>query len=56
MAKDEIIFKSIGEYVKVKVRLGNANVVESKDKGTSMVETYKCTQLIHDVLLVPSLK
>ena len=56
MAKDETIFKSIDESVKVKVRLGNGSVVESKGKGTVMVETDKGTRLIHDVLLVPSLK
>ncbi|KHN37178.1 Copia protein, partial [Glycine soja] len=39
MAKDETIFKSIDESVKVKVRLGNGSVVESKGKGTVMVET-----------------
>ncbi|RZC09022.1 Retrovirus-related Pol polyprotein from transposon RE1 [Glycine soja] len=41
MAKDETIFKSIDESVKVKVRLGNGSVVESKGKGTVMVETDK---------------
>ena len=56
MAKDETIFKSIDESDKVKVRLGNGSVVESKGKGTVMVETEKGTRLIHDVLLVPSLK
>jgi len=56
MAKDETIFKSIDESIKVKVRLGNGSVVESKGKGTVMVETDKGTRLIHDVLLVPSLK
>ena len=56
MAKDETIFKNIDEFVKVKVRLGNESVVESKGKGTVMVETNKGTLLIHDVLLVPSLK
>ncbi|XP_028208293.1 uncharacterized protein LOC114391484 [Glycine soja] len=40
-AKDETIFKSIDESVKVKVRLGNRSVVESKGKGTVMVETDK---------------
>ena len=32
MDKDETIFKSIDESVKVKVRLGNESVVESKAK------------------------
>ena len=39
MAKDETIFKSIDEFVKVKVLLENGSVVESKGKGTVMVET-----------------
>lgn len=39
MAKDESIFKNIDDSVKVKVRLGNGAVVESKGKGTVMVET-----------------
>ncbi|XP_058783623.1 uncharacterized protein LOC131658333 [Vicia villosa] len=56
MARDDTIFKSIDESVKLKVRLGNGSVVESKGKGTVMVETDKGTRLIHDVLLVPSLK
>ncbi|KAI5401307.1 hypothetical protein KIW84_065959 [Lathyrus oleraceus] len=41
MAKDETIFKSIDECVKVKVRLRNDNMVESKDKGTIMTDTNK---------------
>jgi hypothetical protein len=56
MAKDESIFKDIDETVKVKVRLGNGSVVESKGKGTVMVETNKGTRFIKDVLLVPNLK
>jgi len=56
MAKDESIFKAIDSFVKVKVRLGNGTVVESKGKGKVMVETKKGTRLIKDVLLVPKLK
>ena len=56
MAKDESIFKDIDDSVKVKVRLGNGTVVESKGKGTIMVETKKGTRFIKDVLLVPNLK
>jgi len=56
MAKDESIFKDIDDSVKVKVRLGNGLVVESKGKGTVMVETKKGTRFIKDVLLVPNLK
>nr|KYP52821.1 Copia protein [Cajanus cajan] len=56
MAKDASIFKDIDEPVKVKVRMGNNTVVESKGKGTIMVETKKGTRLIADVLLVPNLK
>nr|KYP71345.1 Signal peptidase complex catalytic subunit SEC11C [Cajanus cajan] len=56
MAKDASIFKDIDESVKVKVRMGNDTVVESKGKGTIMVETKKGTRLIIDVLLVPNLK
>nr|KYP33156.1 Retrovirus-related Pol polyprotein from transposon TNT 1-94 [Cajanus cajan] len=56
MAKDASIFKDIDESVKVKVRMGNDIVVESKGKGTVMVETKKGTRLITDVLLVPNLK
>nr|KYP36723.1 hypothetical protein KK1_042152 [Cajanus cajan] len=56
MAKDASIFKDIDESVKVKVRMGNDTVVESKGKGTIMVETKKGTRLITDVLLVPNLK
>lgn len=56
MAKDESIFKDIDYSVKVKVRLGNDSVVESKGKGTVMVETKKGTRFIKDVLLVPNLK
>ena len=56
MAKDETIFKSIDESVKVKVRLGNGSVVESKGKGTVTVETDKGKRLIHVVLLVSNLK
>ncbi|KAK2457262.1 hypothetical protein QL285_004557 [Trifolium repens] len=41
MAKDESIFKDIDDSVKVKVQLGNGTVVESKGKGTVMVETKK---------------
>lgn len=43
MAKNETIFKSIDECVKVKVRLRNDSVVESKDKGTIMTNTNKGT-------------
>ncbi|CAJ2673367.1 unnamed protein product [Trifolium pratense] len=56
MAKDESIFKDIDDSVKVKVRLGNGTVVESKGKCTVMVETKKGTRFIKDVLLVPNLK
>jgi hypothetical protein len=56
MAKDESIFKDIDDSVKVKVRLGNDTIVESKGKGTVMVETKKGTRFIKDVLLVPNLK
>nr|KYP71431.1 Retrovirus-related Pol polyprotein from transposon TNT 1-94 [Cajanus cajan] len=56
MAKDASIFKDIDKSVKVKVRMGNDTVVESKGKGTVMVETKKGTRLITDVLLVPNLK
>nr|KYP43166.1 Retrovirus-related Pol polyprotein from transposon TNT 1-94 [Cajanus cajan] len=56
MAKDANIFKDIDESVKVKVRIGNDTIVESKGKGTVMVETKKGTRLITDVLLVPNLK
>ena len=56
MAKGESIFKDIDDSVKVKVRLGNGSVVESKGKGTVMVETKKGTRFIKDVLLVPNLK
>ncbi|KAK2409368.1 hypothetical protein QL285_044798 [Trifolium repens] len=56
MANDESIFRDIDDSIKVKVRLGNGTVVESKGKGTVMVETKKCTRFIKDVLLVPNLK
>nr|KYP51763.1 hypothetical protein KK1_026424 [Cajanus cajan] len=56
MAKDASIFKDIDESVKVKVRMGNDTVIESKGKGAVMVETKKGTRLITDVLLVPNLK
>ncbi|WJX55242.1 hypothetical protein P8452_41034 [Trifolium repens] len=56
MAKDESIFKDIDDSVKVKVRLANGTVVESKGKGTVMVETKKGMRFIKDVLLVPNLK
>nr|KYP76789.1 Retrovirus-related Pol polyprotein from transposon TNT 1-94 [Cajanus cajan] len=56
MAKDASIFKDIDESVKVKVRMGNDTIVESKGKGTVMVEMKKGTRLITDVLLVPNLK
>jgi len=52
MAKDESIFKDIDDSVKVKVQLGNDSVLESKGKGTVMVETKKGTRFIKDVLLV----
>ncbi|XP_019465365.1 PREDICTED: uncharacterized protein LOC109363559 [Lupinus angustifolius] len=39
MAKDGSIFKDIDEPVRVQVRLGNGTMVESKGKGTVMVET-----------------
>ena len=38
------------------VRLVYDSVVESKGKGTLMVETKKGTRFIKDVLLVPNLK
>jgi len=56
MAEDKSIFKDIDDYVKVKVRLGNVSVVESKGKGIVMVETKKGTRFIKDVLLVLNLK
>ena len=56
MAKDESIFKDIDDFVKVKVRLGNGSIVESKGKGTVMVETKIGTRFIKDALLVPNLK
>lgn len=56
MAKDETIFKSIDKSVKVKVRLENGNVFESKGKGIVTMDTYKDTRLIPDFLLVPTLK
>jgi hypothetical protein len=56
MAKDESIFKDIDDSVKVKVRLGDGTVVESKGQGTVMVETKKGMRFIKDILLVPNLK
>lgn len=56
MAKDETIFKSIDQSVKVKVRLENDSVIESKGKCTIMMETDKGTQIIHEILLVLRLK
>ena len=56
MANVETIFKSIDKSAKVKVPLGNDIVVESKGKGTVMVEKNTSTRLIHNVLLVPNLK
>nr|KYP36812.1 hypothetical protein KK1_042050 [Cajanus cajan] len=56
MAKDASIFKDIDESVKVIVQIGNDTVIESKGKGTVMVETKKGTRLITNVLLVPNLK
>ncbi|KAK2417002.1 hypothetical protein QL285_039350 [Trifolium repens] len=56
MAKDESIFKGIDDSVKVKVRPANGTVIESKGKGTVMVETKKGMRFIKDVLLVHNLK
>jgi len=56
MAKDQSIFKDIDKSVNVKVRLGNGTIVESRGKGTIMVETRKGTKFFKDVLLVPNLK
>jgi len=56
MANDRSIFKEIDNTVKVKVRLGNDTIVESKGKGTIMVEKKKGMRFIKDVLLVPNLK
>ena len=41
MANYRSIFKEIDDTVKVKVQLGNDTMVESKGKGTVMVETKK---------------
>jgi len=55
-AKYESIFKDIDDSVRVRVRHENGSVVESKGKGTVMVDTKKGTRFIKDVLLVPNLK
>ena len=52
MAKDQSIFKVIDKLINIKVWLGNDNIVESRGKGTVMVDTKKGTKFIKDVLLV----
>ena len=56
MANDKSIFNDFNDTIKVKDESGNSVMVESKGKGTVMVETKKGTRLINDVLLVPNLK
>ncbi|RDX67382.1 hypothetical protein CR513_53757, partial [Mucuna pruriens] len=56
MAKDRSIFKDIDNSVKVKVRLGNGTMVESKRKSHHHDGDIKGTKFIKNVLLVPNLK
>jgi len=56
MINDPGIYKEINNSIRVQVRLGNGTMVESKGKGTIMVETKEGTTLINDVILVPKLK
>jgi len=56
MINDPGIYKEINNSIRVQVRLGNGTMVESKGKGTIMVETKEGTRLINDVILVPKLK
>jgi len=56
MVNDRSIFKEIDDIVKVKIRLGNRTMVESKGKKTVMVETKKGMRFIKDILLVPNLE
>ena len=55
MAKDEALFSKLDSTIKIKVKLGNGQVVESHGKGSVMVQTKQGTKFIHDVLFVPSL-
>lgn len=56
MTGDENIFRCIDTSVKSRVRLGNGEFVDTKEKGTIAVQTNNGTKYISDVLLVPSLK
>lgn len=55
MARDESLFSSIDKSVRVKVKLGNGEIVESQGKGSVYIQTKQGIKLVPDVLFIPSL-
>nr|XP_048325968.1 uncharacterized protein LOC125421335 [Ziziphus jujuba var. spinosa] len=55
MAKEESLFQSLDKSVKLKIRIGNGQVLEAGGRGTVLVQTKAGPRLIDEVLYVPSL-
>ncbi|TXG57853.1 hypothetical protein EZV62_015682 [Acer yangbiense] len=56
MSRNNKIFLDIETTVRSKVKLGNGFIVESKGKGTILIETKRGPRYIRDVLLVSDLE
>nr|XP_048335976.1 uncharacterized protein LOC125423972 [Ziziphus jujuba var. spinosa] len=55
MAKEESLFQSLDKSVKLKIIIGNGQVLEAIGRGTVLVQTKAGPRLINQVLYVPSL-
>ena len=55
MARDEGLFVSLDKSAKSKVKMGNGEVVQAQGRGSVKIHTNKGTELVSDVLYVPSL-
>ncbi|KAF7839956.1 Retrovirus-related Pol polyprotein from transposon TNT 1-94 [Senna tora] len=55
MCKEEKMFCDLDKTVKIRVTLGNGEVMQSQGKGSVTVATRQGTRTIHNVLFVPGL-
>ncbi|XP_052481151.1 uncharacterized protein LOC128035450 [Gossypium raimondii] len=55
MICDEELFKNLDKSLKSRVRIGNRDYLEVKEKGIVAINSYAGTKLISDVLFVPEI-
>ncbi|KAL5812489.1 hypothetical protein ACOSQ3_027439 [Xanthoceras sorbifolium] len=55
MARDSSLFTYLNRTDRIRVKLGNGEIVQAAGRGTVSIHTSKGPKLIHDVLLIPDL-